>query len=290
MPRVLFAALVLCFAQRLPAAQVLLPNVTALAYGPSQSVWATEVRVTNLTSEFKRFSVVDWIGSPGWRPKTWQVAPGQSLSISGYDIFRDATLSGPSDPLPLPIFGAAIADAEPGLLIQIAILTGIGPTGGVGEFVFCEPWNGGYIGEGGFFGPCGEVGPCNDGAGPVLDATDFFVPDARLLLPWLNTDASRRTNVAFINPDSRPSTVVLSVFPADGQSPAAFTLQVPPHSIHQLNDVFANAWSSIRARNEANRATAARVVVTSDTRLYALSYVISNLNNTVSLGSPRPLP
>lgn len=287
-----FFALLLSMLASLEATgeSILLPGINPLAYGSGKSVWSSEVRVTNLSSERKQFAVVDWIGSPGWRPKTWQIEPNQTLTISGYDVFRDATLSGPSNPINPPIVGAAIAEADHGLLVQIAVLTGIGPTGGVGEFVICEPWNGGYIGEGGLFGPCGEVGPCNTGAGPVYDASAPLPAGTSILLPWLHTSEDRRTNIVLINPDSGVATVLLTAYAADGTPEATHVITVGAHSLYQENDVFSNLLSSVRARNRSVLAVAARVVIESDTRLYTFATVISNLNNTVSLSLPRVLP
>ena len=285
--KVIVASLVIgSFAAR--AAEVLLPAVTPVAYGSANSVWASEVRLTNLSGVEAHFSVVDWIGTPGWRPKAWAIPPHSSLSIGGFDILNDQAYAA-SHPaaIPIPAFGAAIADADEGLIIQVAILTGIAPLGGIGNLVYCEPWNGGYLGSGGTDGPCARVGPCDTGAGPLLDATDFFPAGSTILLTWLHTDPERRTNVVFINPDPTPATVDVTYFAADGTAWPARRYQVGAHSLLQTNDVFSGDLASLRAYNVGLPAAAARATLRSNTRLYALSYVISNLNNTVTVGTPR---
>ncbi len=260
------------------AGEVLLPSVTGRAIGAFQSDWASEIRVTNLSLTERTFAVTDWIGSPGWRPKTWLVPPGQVVSISGFEIFTDPNAL----PYNLPYFGAAIATIDEGLIVQVAILSddhfvGALPADGGG---ICPTWAGGYL---------GHWEECNHGAGPVIDATSFFPADRAISLLWLSTDSGHRTNVCLINPDPVNAEVSIDVFSADGTLVTSDAVQVTAHGLLQLDDVFGSRWRPARSTNGTS-VSAARAVVYSPTRLYPLAWVISNRNNTVSVSLPRLSP
>ncbi len=66
-------------------------------------------------------------------------------------------------------------------------------------------------GKGSGRGSAALCGAANRGAEEVEDATRFYAPGSAFSVPWLNTDASRRTNVSFINPDQTDATVSVEV-------------------------------------------------------------------------------
>jgi hypothetical protein len=255
--------------------EILIPSIAGRVVGAFGSDWATEVRITNPSSTPKSFSTTDWIGTPGWSPKTWTVPAGQILAISGTELFGDPeALAGWTS-----YFGAVVASVDEGLLVQAAILAGVHRTGG-DAMVICPSWSGGYA---------GPEFSCNTGAGPVINATSFYAPGRDISLPWLNTDASRRTNVSFINPDLIDATVLVEVTAADGAVVHSEVIVVAAHSLLQLDDVFASRWRSVRDHN-GYQLSAARLSVRGSTRLYAMAWVISKDNNTVSASTPYPAP
>ena len=284
-----------------PAAQgaeILLPALAARVEGANSAIWASEVRVTNFSSAPRTIRIVDWIGSPGWIPSAYAIPPEATTSISGWAIYAGSRANENSLRSRNP-FGAAVADVEDGLSVQTAILTGnprgvYGPT--LGDSARCSEWTGGWLYDvGGVFYPDGTVtgdDGCNEGAGPVIDNdSGFFSPGTTILLPWLHTDSKRRVNLSLINPDAVAATVTLSLFPADGSSPVISTFTVGARTVFQPSDIFAPRYfGSVRTRNEALKAAAARATIVSTTRLYPLAYVISNQNNTVSLSLPRLAP
>lgn len=257
-----------------PQVELVLPGVVGRALGAAEVDWASEIRVTNPTAVPKNFTVVDWIGTPGWRPKSWAIGPGEVVSISGFELINHYF----ELPYSLPSYGAAVASAEPGLSVQIQILAGVARGGPLIGTAPCPSWAGGY--------PTSDLLDCNSGAGPVLDAGHFFPSDSDIALPWLSTDTARRVNLCLINPDPDVSTVAVSVFAADGAQPYSGTLSVPAHGLIQVNDVFSADWLAVREHNADARWSAARAVLHGTTRLYALAYVISNLNNTVGVSVP----
>lgn len=275
-------------------AEILLPALAAHVEGANSSVWASEVRVTNLSPAPRTFRIVDWIGAPGWTPSEYTVPPGVTTSISGWAIYagshaHDNTLDSRS------AFGAAVAEVDEGLFVQTAVLTGNprGEFGTLGDTARCSEWTGGWLYEvGGVFQPDGTVtgeDGCNEGAGPVIDDTaNFFPAGTPILLPWLHTDSKRRVNLSLINPDAVAADVTVSLFPADGSSPVVSRFTVPARTVSQINDIFAPAsFGAVRTRNDALKAAAARATIVSTTRLYPLAYVISNQNNTVTISLPR---
>ncbi|MDL2717196.1 MAG: hypothetical protein PT977_05535 [Acidobacteriota bacterium] len=274
-------------------AEILLPAIAARVEGANSAIWASEVRVTNFSSAPKTFRIVDWIGTPGWIPSAYSIPPGATTSISGWAIYVGSRANERSSS-PNP-FGAAVADVEDGLSVQTAILTGNprGEYGTVGDFARCSQWTGGWVYDvGGVFYPDGTVtgdDGCNQGAGPVIDNdSSFFPAGTSILLPWLHTDSKRRVNISLVNPDAVAATVTLSLFPADGASPVVSSFTVEARTVLQINDIFAPRYfGTVRTRNEALKAAAARATIVSTTRLYPLAYVISNQNNTVSISLPR---
>jgi hypothetical protein len=260
-----------------PAAQgaeILLPALAARVEGANSAIWASEVRVTNFSSAPRTIRIVDWIGSPGWIPSAYAIPPEATTSISGWAIYAGSRANENSLRSRNP-FGAAVADVEDGLSVQTAILTGnprgvYGPA--LGDSARCSEWTGGWLYDvGGVFYPDGTVtgdDGCNEGAGPVID-----------------------NDSGFFSPDAVAATVTLSLFPADGSSPVISTFTVGARTVFQINDIFAPRYfGSVRTRNEALKAAAARATIVSTTRLYPLAYVISNQNNTVSLSLPRLAP
>lgn len=274
-PRALAFLLGLSVCTPLSGQEVLVPGIAGRVVGAFGSDWATEIRITNPSSTPKSFSTTDWIGTPGWRPKTWTVPAGQILAISGTELFGDPEALADRT----PYFGAVVASADDGLLAQAAILAGVHRTGGDG-MVLCPSWSGGYA---------GPEFSCNTGAGPVITATRFYAPGRDFSVPWLNTDASRRTNVSFINPDQADAEVSVEVSAADGAVVQSEVLVVAAHGILQLDDVFASRWRNARDHNGYPR-SAARLSVRGSTRLYAMAWVISKDNNTVSASTPYPDP
>ncbi len=271
----------------------MLPALAAHVEGANGSVWASEVRVTNFSSVPRTIRIVDWIGAPGWIPSTYSLPPGATTSISAWSIYAGSRANEGSLRSPNP-FGAAVADVEDGLFVQTAILTGSprGEFGTAGDFARCSEWTGGWLYPvGGIFLPDGtelNTDGCNEGAGPVIDnASTFFPAGTQILLSWLHTDSKRRVNLSFVNPDAVAADVTISVYPADGASPLIAHVTVPARTVSQINDIFSTYFSSVRARNEALKAVAARATIVATTRLYPLAYVISNQNNTVSLSLPR---
>lgn len=274
-PRVatLAAACLLLVSRPSTGDEVLIPGVAGRVPGASGALWSSELRVTNTTREAKTFSTTDWIGTPGWTSKHWSIPAGQTVSISGIELFGDPRSLADHASL----FGAVIASVDSGLLLQTAILAGVYRRGG-DAIVFCPSWAGGYL---------APENTCNFGSGPIIDATRFFPVGTDILLPWLSTDLDRRTNLSLINPDPTMATVTVQVTTADGTRVITDTLTVDPHSVIQLNDVFGTCWASAREHN-ANQATAARLLIQSSTRLYALAWVISEDNNTVGVSTPSP--
>ena len=180
-------------------------------------------------------------------------------------------------------FGAFTIQADPGLSVETAVLAGRLPPPGGGtadcSYFMCPSWQGGYPVHGAL---------CNDGAGPVFDTDrDFFAVGAPITLPWLHTQDTRRTNITFYNPDAVEATVSLTITPADGTSAVTQTITVPAHSVLQINNVFSSPpFDAVRAHN-ASTTAAASATITSTTRLYAIAWIIANLNSTVSVSQPR---
>lgn len=286
------AALVAVPASCLPAAEVVLPSVAVDVLGRSTEMelptpvhFSTEVRVTNLSGTPKGFSVVDWIGTCGFAPTEHTVEPGVTLSLGGWSLFGHR----PGEPLPpcaaSPVYGMAVAEADEGLLVQTSLLSSpleTRPTPAV--IRRCESWEGGLHDAG--------LPLCNPGSGPVVENDrGFFPPGTPLLLPWLQTDDARRTNLILVNPDETPSVVTVTVTSGDGSLSAPRTIPLSPRAYFQINNVFAEApWTAVRERNRETATAAARALVRSTGRLYAVAYVLSNYDGGLGICLPRPVP
>ncbi len=290
-------ALAVSFAagQRARADQIVLP-VAVYAYGANYSLWGSEVRVTNPTAGALSFRVVDFVGilSLGlpFNPATFTVAGGATGSWGAYELLSPpraicADFGAGGIFLEVPYFGALVVEADAGLSAQSAILTGVrNPNAGgpsdTCSYSKCPSWQGGYEHL------LANADWCNQGAGPIMDGTGrFYSPGAGIFLSWLHTHPSRRTNVTFYNPDPSAATVTITVKPADGSAGATATVPVPAHSAYQLNDIFSSPpFDAVRTENgDAN--VAATATIASTTRLYAIGWVISNENNTVSISVPK---
>lgn len=72
--RVVFSlAIILAAAPLAASTQVLLPTIVVGAFGANDSVWGTEVRAINRSDAPKQLAVVDWIGTPGFKPSSYTV-------------------------------------------------------------------------------------------------------------------------------------------------------------------------------------------------------------------------
>lgn len=286
------AALAVLYASRLPAAEVVLPSVAVDVLGRSTEMeiptpvhFSTEVRVTNLTGTPKSFSVVDWIGTCGFSPSQHTVEPGATLSLGGWSLFGHA----PDSPLPPcvapPVYGTAVAEADDGLLVQTSLLASPLETRPVPAVIQrCRSWEGGLNDAGLPF--------CNPGSGPVVENDrGFFPPNAPLLLPWLQTDEGRRTNLVLVNPDDTASVATVTVTSGDGHVSAPRTVPLAPRTYMQIGDLFSEApWSAVRDRNRETGTAAARALVRSTGRLYAVAYVLSNYDGGLGICLPRLVP
>lgn len=271
--RACFAALagLLLASHSLSATPALVP-VALRVRGQNEALWAVEVRVTNRTDAARTFRVADWIGTPGWKPATFTVPPRATMSLGGADIFN-----GPYSPS--AVVGLATLDADPELLVQSAVLTGIWRPGGVSDF--CPSFDGGTF-------PAGCQGIV--GAGPLIDGLAFSPAGKALFVPWLHTDEGRRTNLVIVNPDEAPAHVTVSIVSQDGLTTHTEEYAFEPRSYNQLNDLFAQLpYSEIRAANERIPfgAAAANATITSDTRIVAMAYVIGNEDNSLTISLPR---
>ena len=287
------AALIL-FLTSLPvtAEHVVVP-VAIYTRGANQSLWTSEVRVTNPTAAPLAFHTVDYLdGAQDWQPilhfqpGDYLVPPGQVVSFGAYGLLGPIAAQCSQEicsvEVPRPYFGAYEIDLDSGLVLESAILTGTAPPP-VGSFVRqpCAVWEGGYLSGDG-------VGSCVEGAGPLLRASRTYYPaGAQINLTWLHTHPTRRTNVTFYNPDPVSAVVTLTVTSADGASTASSSVTVPAHAPLQVNDIFSTPpFDVIRAHN-GDTTAAARATIVSTTRLYAIGWVISNQNNTVTISEPR---
>lgn len=286
LPVVLFATV----STRAAGATVVVP-VAAFALGANGAMWATEMRVTNLSGQPKTFRVVDWVGRTANLPfqaQEFQVLPGATQSYGGWALISPwvgIVVDYPSG----VYFGAVVIDVDAELRVQTAVLSGVAFIPGIGHiegYHRCLPFEGGLEAYAYLSAP---PGICDDGAGPLIDGTgDFFVPGATIFLPWLHTDSMRRTNVTFYNPDLVPATVTVSITAADGTAPVTTTVSVPAHDVLQINDIFSSPpFDAVRAHNLPQKTAAARATIQSTTRLFAVGWVISNQNNTVTISLPR---
>lgn len=274
------------------AEHVVVP-VAIYTRGANQSLWTSEIRVANPTAAPLVFHTVDYLdGAQDWQPllhfqpADYAIPPGQVVSFGAYDLLGPVAAQCSQETCsveaPRPYFGAYEIELDSGLVLEMAILTGAAPPP-VGSFVrqSCGTWEGGYLSGDG-------VGSCVEGAGPLLRASrTYYPPSAPIALTWLHTHPTRRTNVTLYNPDPLAATVTLTVTSADGLSTASSTITVPAHAPLQVNDIFSTPpLDAVRAHNGSTTA-AARATIVSTTRLYAIGWVISNQNNTVTISEPR---
>ena len=252
----------------LSASTVLVP-IVAYAHGQNDASWITEVRITNRTDLPKQFSVVDWIGTPGWKASTHAVAPHSTTSLGGAAVFGSFVP---------PTVGLAICEADTDLLVQSAVLSGIW-TGGGGVSFSCPSYDGGGL-------PLSCPGL--SGAGPIIDGLVFSSPGQDVNITWLHTATDRRTNFVLINPDDVAAHVTVSVLSQDGSVTEAASYVLPARSYNQVNDLFSEEpWAAIRIANHGIEGAAAVATISSDTRLLAMAYVISNYNNSLTISLPR---
>lgn len=271
--RTCFAALVgLLFASHSLFASPVLVPVALRVPGQNEALWSVEVRVTNRTDAAHTFRVADFIGTAGWRPTTFTVPPRATMSLGGADVFNGPySLSA--------VFGLAILDADPELLVQSAVLTGIWRPGGASYT--CESFNGGT-----YMAGCEGI----VGAGPLIDGLAFSPVGKALFIPWLHTDEGRRTNLVIVNPDDVPARVSVTIASQDGLTTHTEEYVFEPRSYNQLGDIFAQPpWYEIRAANERipYGGAAATATITGDTRLVAMAYVIGNEDNSLTISLPR---
>lgn len=270
-PAIALAAFVLLAPSTLVASVVLVPVVAAV-HGQNDVLWETEIRITNRTDELRRFSVVDLIGSPGWLPATYSVAPHSTMSLGGADVFSAFVP-------PAGAVGLAVFEIDSSLLVQSAVLSGAwAPAEG---YDFCPGYDGG-----------GAACRGLPGAGPTIEGLAFSGPGQAVFLPWLHSEGSRRTNLVLINPSDVAAHVRVSVQSQDGLTTATGTYALAPRSYNQVNDLFSQEpWTTIRAANSSYlggfRGAAASATIVSDTRLLAMGYVISNVNNSLTVSVPH---
>lgn len=253
------------------AATVLVP-VAARVQGQNEALWEVELRVMNRTDVARTFSIQDWIGTAGWNPVTYTVPPHATMSLGGADIFN-AQVS------PSAAAGLAILDADPELLVQSAVLTGIWRPGGVSYL--CPSFDGGTYQVG-----CGGI----VGAGPLIDGLTFSPPGKAVYIPWLHTDEARRTNLVIVNPDDTPAHVSVVIVSQDGLTSHTEEYVFEPRSYNQFGDIFARPpWSEVRKANERVHlgGAAATATITSDTRVVGMAYVIGNFDNSLTISLPR---
>ena len=282
--RALLAATTLLVAAPVSADTIVLPNVTGFVYGAQDALWSTEIRVTNTAETMKRLRVVDWIGVDG-ALRTLEIQPGETRIVSGWELIYGGT-RGSVVSLDEDVYGAAVCEKDEGLLVQSTIqtYTFTPPGGGIGTESPCPSWLGGY--EVGFSGIS-----CNEGSGPVLTHDHgFFAAGRSISVPWLFSSPSfRRQNLVLLNPDPVPSIVEISITSSDGKVTRTNTVTVQARSFLQINQLFRQPeWQEfLQAGGEHQRLNpAARATIRATTRLYALGYVISWTNNTVTVSLP----
>jgi hypothetical protein len=287
--RYLILGAVLLPAFAVHAERIVLP-VAIFVRGANQSLWATEIRATNHTGGDLMLHVVDFVGLSSvllpFAPGDYVVPAGQTRSFGAYNLFSPALAQcfrfECIAEFRLPGFGVFVVDLDAGVTMEAAVLAGSGVVFSVVDYsVVCNAWEGGNYTD---LGP----GACVQGAGPLLENTgDFRPPTTPIALSWLHTQPSRRTNVTFYNPDPVTASVTLTVTSADGMSSANRSINVPAHSVMQLNDIFAAPpFDTVRSHNGTPTAAASASIVSS-TRLYTIGWVISNQNNTVTISQPR---
>lgn len=280
------AALALLTAPESAAREILIPNVVAFARGSYDSLWGTEVRLINPTTSPKSFRVVDWIGSPRQVPYEVIVPAGQTTSAGGFGLYsawrqepQSMSVTGEAE------YGAAICEVDEGLIVLSRVLTStVSEPPWLDGVSACAPNSGEYLYAGPF-----HFGACNWGVGPILYADrGFYEPEVPQNLLMLNPRRNHyRTNLVIVNGDSTESTISIVVTNATGTT-ARIDRTVPGRTYYQLNDIYdLPELHELEELSEDTAYFAQRATVTCSTRCYAIGYVISNHNNTVSVVEPR---
>ncbi|MBK8595716.1 MAG: hypothetical protein IPN83_09035 [Holophagales bacterium] len=268
------------------ATEVLIPNVVAFVRGANDSFWGTEIRVINPTTAPKSFRVVDWIGSPRARRFSSVVGAGETLVVGGWELYADWDAAGGFAVSGQAEYGAAVCEAEEGLIVLSRTLTStVRGSGGIEFSPTCSGNSGGYWYE-------RDVYPfftCNWGVGPMLYADrSFFAPGRPQNLLMLNPRRNHyRTNLVIVNGDPQEASVTVEVLAAAGKK-ATLNLKVPGKTYYQLNDIYAlPELEPLETASEDIRFFGQRAVVTCSTRCFAIAYAIASDNNTVSIVEPR---
>ncbi len=276
----------LLFSSLSRAETIVLPNVTGFVLGAQNALWSTEIRITNPSETVRELRVIDWLGVNG-ALRTLEIQPGETRIVSGWELIHGGH-RGRAVRLDEAVFGAAVCEVDDGLLVQSSIQTytfpypggGIGPGGDAA----CRSWQGGYEIDDVFFN-------CNPGVGSIITHDrGFFAPEETIKIPWLFASPGfRRQNLVILNPDGVASTVEISITSADGRVTKTNRVTVGPRSHFQINDLFRRPeWEDYlnAIGNQQYEKPAARATIRATTRLYALGYVISWENNTVSVSLP----
>ena len=246
------------------ATQTIVLPIVGDAHGVNDAWWNVEVRAINRSDVTKHLAVVDWIGTPNWKPTSYDVPPHSTLSVGGWPFAGGGTEA---------LAGTAICSVDEGLIVEAAVLTGHWGGAGVRP---CWSYEGGYV-------LC--VGPV--GAGPIIEGLAFTPANQETFLPWLHTVFTHRTNLSLTNPDVMPAHVTVAITSEDGTVSQSADYDVPAHGIIQINDLFSmEPWTAIRTANTFANA-GATAIIKSDTRLLALAYVISNENNSLTISVPH---
>jgi hypothetical protein len=287
--RLLVFLAAICAALPATAKRVVIPNVAAFVLGANGSLYGTEVRFYNPTSGPLRFTVVDWIGSEGWKSLEYTVPAGAILPVGGWLLYnRNAKADGNSR------FGAAVCEVEDGMIVlsrmlQATIPSAYDPGPGNG---WCSE------GSGGIHDPPLGTG-CVTGVGPTIEfSRDFFSPGEAMDLLALDdpTTENNRTNLVIINPDDAPGTASVEVHDSMGRLyQKAFV--VPGRTYFQISNLYSlPEFRPVAAGGGpgpgfpgqyATYGSPSRATVRCTTRCYAMGYVVSNFNNTVSVSAPR---
>jgi hypothetical protein len=289
--RLLVFLAAICAALPATAKRVVIPNVSAFVLGKNESLYGTEVRFYNPTSTTKRFVVVDWIGTEGWKPFEYTVVPGGILPIGGWILFNgDALVTGEMK------YGAAVCEIDDGLVVFSRMLQATVPNPLTGIPGRCSEGTGGANLP--YPVPPPNAG-CVTGIGPTVEfGRDFFAPGEAMELLALDdpTIENNRTNLVIINPDSVASTALVQVHDSYGR-PYEKTFAVPARTYFQVNDLYSlpefrplavgGGPSPGFPGEYPTYGSPSRATVRCTTRCYAMGYVVSNFNNTVSASAPR---
>ena len=284
--RILYVASLWLIASEGSAREVLIPNVVAFARGANAAFWGTEIRLINPTSVPRSFRVVDWIGSGRQVPFEATVPAGVTRVVGGWELYSAWLDNLPFiSPTGEAEFGAAICEIDDGLLVVARTLSSTLPVS-LPPFrpSVCAGYAGGYA-----YGGDYDLKMCNWGVGPMLYADrTFFEPGQPQNLLMLNPRRNHyRTNLVIVNGDAAEATVTIDAVGGTGQK-ASKVLQVPARTYFQINDIYAlPELADLEAASEDILSFGQRATVTCSTRCFAIAYVISNENNTVSIVEPR---